>query len=115
MNGIVHVELPTPDLEKSEAFYSAVFGWEVTRLPGQDYWLWKAPDGPGGGFTTEQVVEKAGPVIYIEVADIEATLASVAGNGGATLKEKTEIGGGMGFYALFSDNVGNRVGLWSKE
>ena len=115
MNGIVHVELPTPDLEKSGAFYSAVFGWEMTPLPGQDFWLWKAPDGPGGGLMKEQVVSEAGPVIYIEVADIEAALASVAEHGGGVLKEKTEIGGGMGYYALFSDNVGNRVGLWSKD
>ena len=115
MNGIVHVELPTTDLGKSRSFYENVFGWEVTPLEGQDYWLWKAPDGPGGGFTTEKVVPETGAILYIEVEDIPSILAKIQELEGKILKDKTEIGGGMGFFAWFSDNVGNRIGLWSQK
>ena len=114
MNGIVHVELPTPDLAKSRTFYENVFGWQVTPLEGMDYWLWKAPDGPGGGFTTEKVVPEAGAILYLEVEDIPETLENIVGQGGKVLREKTEIGSDMGFFAWFADNVGNRVGLWSQ-
>jgi predicted enzyme related to lactoylglutathione lyase len=114
MNGVVHIELPTPDLEKSKAFYSAVFGWEVTAFPGGEFCMWRAPDGPGGGFMKGVAVPEAGPIIYIEVEDMPATLAKAGESGGSTLKGRTEIGGGMGFYALLADNVGNRIGIWTR-
>ncbi len=44
------------------------------------------------------------------MADIEATLAKVAAGGGRTPVPKTDIGQ-YGFFAIFADTEGNRVGL----
>lgn len=116
MHGIVHIELPSPDLEKSKSFYSEVFGWEVTAWQeSRDFMMWRAPDGPGGGFMKGDVAPVAGIMLYIEVEDIPAAMARIVENGGQAIKEKTEIGGGMGFFAVFADNVGNQLGLWSKD
>jgi uncharacterized protein len=76
-----------------------------------------AEGGPGGGF-----VEVAGnaPIpykpdsllVYVSTDDIEATLAKVESLGGKTVLAKTEIPQ-MGWWAVFSDPTGNRVGLFS--
>ena len=40
MNRFTHFELATDDLEKTAAFYRAVFGWGVYKWEGPvDYWL----------------------------------------------------------------------------
>lgn len=36
-------------------------------------------------------------------------------NGGSIHKNKSEIGGGHGYYVLFQDVNQNFIGLWSKE
>ena len=51
---------------------------------------------------------------YVQVEDIPETLAKISTLGGKVEKEKTEIGGDYGFYAIFRDPSGNRLGLWSK-
>lgn len=34
MDGVVHIEVPTMDLDGSKAFYESVFGWEVMPCEG---------------------------------------------------------------------------------
>jgi predicted enzyme related to lactoylglutathione lyase len=46
------------------------------------------------------------------VADIEGTLAKIAGAGGSTIVPKMSIGE-HGFFAQFQDSEGNRVALHS--
>jgi predicted enzyme related to lactoylglutathione lyase len=81
-----------------------------------NYTLWKAPDGPGGGFSTQsQINEKAGIYLYIEVESIEAALSKIEENGGKTTQGKTEITPEFGYYAIFTDVDGNSMGLWSQK
>jgi len=51
----------------------------------------------------------------IECEDIPAKMAQIIAAGGKQVKEKTEIGGDMGFYASFLDVNGNRLSIWSKK
>ena len=111
---ICHVELPATDLGSISDFYAKSFGWKITPM-GEGYMLWQSADEKsGGGFSTPQPGVPAAVVVYIEVDDIEASLAGVSANGGSTIMPKTEIGGDHGFMALFHDPAGNSVGLWSK-
>ncbi len=48
-------------------------------------------------------------------ADLSEPLSRVEGAGGKVLVPKTNIGEGMGYYALFIDSEGNRVGLHSMK
>jgi predicted enzyme related to lactoylglutathione lyase len=50
-------------------------------------------------------------LIYISTDDIDDSLAKVESLGGKTLLEKTPVAE-MGWYALFADPTGNRIGLW---
>ena len=113
-----HVELSTTDLRASRTFYQEIFGWRVDDVPGMDgYALFSTPDGLGGGLNARpdaDVPSAQGPILHIEVDDIEATLETIASRGGRTLLPKTRISDEFGYFALFLDNVGNRLGLWSK-
>lgn len=117
--GITHIELPTPDIAASRRFYESIFGWRFNSIPGwETYAMFTTPAGQGGGFTSGPQAEKpsaAGPILHLEVDDINAMLAQIVKAGGRVLTPKTKISDEFGFFALFLDNVGNRLGLWSRS
>ncbi|MBT7789777.1 MAG: VOC family protein [Calditrichaeota bacterium] len=115
IGAICHLELFVSSLDKSPKFYESLFGWKTS---GHDsgYLFWEDTDGFTGGFTTA-----GGPVInpaatfYIRVDNISEMLKKIARKGGTIIREKTEIGGDNGCYALFRDLSGNNVGLWAAD
>jgi len=113
-----HIELHSNDIQASRAFYEKVFGWTFQDIPGfETYAMFQTPAGLGGGIDSGPNAEapsKVGPVLHIETDDIDATLKRIEEAGGATLAPKTKISDEFGSYALFVDNVGNRLGLWSR-
>jgi uncharacterized protein len=112
---ITHIEIPAPDLDQACGFYEAVFGWTIVRDDSfPDYPMFQDGSGQaGGGFVKDaRPSTTPGIVPYINVADIEATLATVEAHGGRTVMGKTEIAPGMGSSALFADPVGNQLGLY---
>ncbi|MCZ7644826.1 MAG: VOC family protein [Planctomycetota bacterium] len=110
---ICHVEIPAPDLEKAKTFFREQFGWTIHDNLGPTYCLWSA-GGLGGGFSSEMAVVEGGLNVILAVDDIPGKLEAIARAGGKSVQGKTEIGGGHGFFALFKDPNGNRLGLWSK-
>jgi predicted enzyme related to lactoylglutathione lyase len=116
MNGICHVEIPCKDFEKIRKFYGDVFGWETQTMAEMDYAMFKAPEGPGGGFSKQaKIAPEAGVFIYIEVGDMDATLKKIETAGGKMVQPKTQISPDFGYYAVFHDIEGNMIGLWSKN
>ncbi len=112
---IVHIEIPTTDMSTSTKFYSALFGWEMNQLK-PSYTLFKTPPkGPAGGLDASLKPMDGGIIFYIEVEDIDATLLRVAEFGGETITPKTVISEEIGYYAIFKDPCGNRIGLWSQK
>ena len=111
---IVHVEIPSADQQASCDFYSGLFGWETVMIPDMDY----AGYNPGGeqtgvGFAKiDEVYQPGKVVVHVSTPDIEATLAKASGLGATTLVPKTSIPG-MGYYAIFTDPSGNRIGLYT--
>ena len=115
-NSICHVEIPTTDLGESKRFYETVFGWKVDVLPEGNYAVFSPGEGEiGGGLDPSIPVGEGGSVAYVKVEDIPAALASITDNGGSIIKDKTQISPEYGFYALFKDCCGNKLGLWSKD
>ena len=115
---IVHVEIPAGDLTAASQFYADVFDWQIdTSAP--SYPQFQAEGGPGGGFVTlgpageTAMTYKPGElIVYLDTADIDATLATVEAHGGKTILPRTEIPG-IGYWAVFEDPTGNRLGLYS--
>ena len=72
------------------------------------------PTEPGfinGGMLPRAGGATPGPVIVVDVDDIDATLEKIGGLGGSTVTAKTPVGD-MGFAAYFTDPEGNVIGLW---
>lgn len=111
---ICHIEFHTTDLQATKAFYEEIFAWTVEVFPGfETYGMFRTPDGFDAGSNADPPSDK-GPVVHIEVDDIDATLKLIEERGGKMVAPKTKISDEFGCYATFLDNVGNRVALWSK-
>jgi predicted enzyme related to lactoylglutathione lyase len=111
---IVHVEFAASDPKAAGKFYGDLFGWKIEVDPQFDYVTFATEPGPGGGFPrVDGEMYKPGDVlVYVATDDIEATLARAGSLGGKTLVPKTEIPG-TGWFAVFADPTGNRVGLFT--
>jgi predicted enzyme related to lactoylglutathione lyase len=117
---VVHFEIPFDDQERASAFYSEAFGWSLTALPEMRYVLAStgpSDDGPPSepGFINGGMLERGlpvgGPVVTVDVEDIDTALARIEDLGGGTVVAKQAVGD-MGFSAYFKDSEGNVIGLW---
>jgi uncharacterized protein len=118
---VVHFEVPFDDADRARGFYRDVFDWQIQSMPEMGYNLVSTgpqddqgmPTEPGyiGGGMLQRQDPVTKPVITLEVADIDATLAAVEKNGGGKIGEKMQVGE-MGFAAYFTDSEGNLMGLW---
>lgn len=113
MNKPVHWEIPSTDLAKSTEFYAALFGWKMQSWSG-DYVMFDVEDGIGGGIAKVDKIPEPCIDVYISVEDIPAALTLAETLGAKVERPKTEIGGGMGFYAYLRDPCGCRIGIWAK-
>ena len=73
------------------------------------------PSEPGfiNGGLLERGAPVTGPVLTLEVEDIDAALATVERLGGVTVSARQAVGE-MGFSAYFTDTEGNLMGLWQR-
>jgi predicted enzyme related to lactoylglutathione lyase len=110
---IVHIEFSAKDREAAGKFYGEIFGWKIEQMPQMNYATFDAEGGPGGGFNPLTEDSPAGTVtVYIETDDIEATLGQITARGGKMITPKTEIPA-IGWFGLFADPTGNKVGLYT--
>jgi predicted enzyme related to lactoylglutathione lyase len=121
MDKVVHIEVPADDIKRAKAFYSEIFGWQMQDIPEMNYTILQTvnvdeqqmPIEPGainGGLFQRQA-DMPHPQFFINVANIESSLAKIKDGGGEIIREKTPVGN-MGFVANFKDSEGNVVGLW---
>jgi uncharacterized protein len=116
---VVHFEIHCADLDRAEAFYRDVLGWEIQRWEGGpvDYRL--VTTGPGGepgidGALLERRGEIDGQAVIayvctVQVDDLAETERRVGEAGGAVALPRNEIPG-VGHVAYFKDTEGNIFG-----
>lgn len=114
LNTVTWWEIPTGDVAAGKAFYGAVLGWGFTSFGDDDNYagimngeeliggLYRAEADPGAPSTVR---------IYVNVPDLEATLAAAQDAGGSVLTPREEVGGDMGWWAEVADPDGRRLGL----
>ena len=112
MGRIVHVEIVAEDHNRAAEFYRAVFGWEVTPAPVPDGYL-LAATGPGEGIDgaiMSNRYQSQPTIAWIEVDDLEDTLATACAAGGDQVGEVQELPG-VGRLCYVRDTEGVLVGL----
>ena len=110
-NTVTWWELPVRDLEKAQAFYGAVFGWTFQPFAEGYKGIVNGPEMIGGLFEAPDKVGAVGVRVYVNVTDLEATLAAAEKAGGTVTVPRTEIGGDMGWWGNFTDPEGRIIGL----
>jgi predicted enzyme related to lactoylglutathione lyase len=119
--GINFFELPVKDMPRAIAFYNAVLGTNIQTMDFQGYkmgFLTQDREVASGALVNGDGYRPVsdGSVIYFDCGeDLAPCLKKAESSGGKTVVPKTEIGGGMGFFAHFLDTEGTRVGFWSKS
>ena len=112
---ISYVELNSPDLEATNAFFGKVFGWSAQPFAAPDYLVAPHGDAPGvdaGLLTSRDGQPRTVPVIRVE--DLDAVLESVAEHGGTLVVPPFVLTGvGRGCYVV--DPTGLLLGLHCYE
>ncbi len=111
---ICYLEIPANTAEVSAAFYSSIFGWKVRRR-GDGELAFDDTGGVSGTWVQESDrTPDERTRTYIMVDAIADTLERIQAAGGRVLTSRTDIGVGMGAFAVFADPVGNEFGLYEE-
>jgi predicted enzyme related to lactoylglutathione lyase len=114
---VVHFEITGKDAPKLQGYYSELFGWKIDANNPMSYGIVAREDnlnpdgiGIGGGISGGPEGYEGHVTVYVEVPDVEATLAQAERLGGTRMMgpehvmEDLEIG-------LFSDPEGHVIGV----
>jgi uncharacterized protein len=111
---ICYLEIPAKTGEASADFYSSIFGWKI-RKRGDGAIAFDDPGGVSGTWVKEgDYTADERTRTYIMVDNITDSLKKIEASGGRVLTPRTDIGTGMGAFAIFADPVGNEFGLYEE-
>jgi predicted enzyme related to lactoylglutathione lyase len=111
---IVHIEFLSADFGRTAAFYDELFGWRTQQNAAASYMKLEGAEGATAGWVRADMSQSPGPLPYLQVDDLAATLAKIEASGGRVLARRLPFAGG-GEVALFADPDGNVVGLWMRK
>lgn len=123
MNRVVHFEIHADDPERAKSFYSALFGWKITRWDGPiEYWLIdtgpKTDQGIDGGMLRRSApIDGQAVIAYVCTIDcekIETTMTTAQQLGAIITLPKTAIPG-VGWMAYLKDTEGNIFGIMQSD
>ncbi|MBY4894653.1 VOC family protein [Rhodobacteraceae bacterium N5(2021)] len=103
---IDYIEFTSPELEKTQAFFTEAFGWSYVDY-GPDY---KDIQGAGLGGGVERGPLRA-PLPVLKADDLEAMLARVKAAGAEITQEIFEFPGGRRFQ--FREPGGTEMAVWT--
>ncbi|ADZ90127.1 VOC family protein [Marinomonas mediterranea] len=112
-------EIPATDLDRAVNFYSRIFDLtiETMEMPEMKMGLFPYENQPTVGVIIQGegcVPSSSGVTVYLNAGeDLQIVLSKVESNGGKVLLPKTPHADESGFFALFLDTEGNRLGLHS--
>lgn len=108
---LAYVELPVADSEASAEFFSAAFGWELTRF-GPTY-AGTMGQGTDLGLQGDAAEAPAAPLPGLQVEDLEAALVAVEAAGGIVIRPIFAFPGGRRFH--FREPGGNELTVFVYE
>ncbi|TYA84431.1 VOC family protein [Seonamhaeicola marinus] len=120
MNSFVSIfEIPATDISRAINFYKETLGVQIERLdfPGMEMGLFPYQDQmvtgvimKGEGFEPST----SGVTIYLNAGDnLQPVLDKIEMHGGKVIIPKTPHADESGYFAIFHDSEGNKIGLHS--
>jgi len=112
-------EIPATDISRAINFYKEILGVDIKKLdfPGMEMGLFPYQDQMVTGVIMKgkgYEPSASGVTIYLNGGDnLQTILNKVAGNGGKIMIPKTPHADESGFFAIFHDSEGNKIGLHS--
>jgi predicted enzyme related to lactoylglutathione lyase len=111
---IIHVEWKSANFARTSEFYARVFKWKTEQNGSGSYMKLDEADGPSVGWVRADLVQAPGPITFLSVDDLAATLDEIENAGGRVLVRSLPFAGG-GEIALFADPDDNVLGLWRRK
>ncbi|MEO0649143.1 MAG: VOC family protein [Planctomycetota bacterium] len=108
--------VPPEETAAVRDFYAAVAGWtihEVDMGGYADYAMLDASGQPAAGVCHAQGVNATMPpqwILYVHIADLDASLAQVTANGGKVIVPERSMGDAR--FAVIQDPAGAMIGLY---
>jgi uncharacterized protein len=121
MNSPGFFEIQADDPERAIGFYTAIFGWSFTKVPGLpiDYWLIQTENMRGG--LLQRPASAPPPrsgtnayVVSMQVADFDASAKLILKNGGQVALDKFAVPGTC-WQGYFLDPEANTFGLFQVD
>lgn len=120
MNNLISiVEIPVTDFSRAVAFYEGILNLTIEEAEMEGSRMGVLPAASG---SVNVVLVKGadyrptgdGSVVYLNGGDdLQPMLDNVKSHGGKVLVPKTQISPEMGWFAIFTDTEGNKLGLHS--
>lgn len=117
---VVHFEILGKDANRTQSYYSELFGWKVEPLPFENPTQYGTVQrdgntnaegaGIGGGIGSAPDGYDGHVTFYVEVRDVEAALAKAERLGGTRTMGPDQVPEGP-VIGLFRDPDGNTVGV----
>ncbi|MRH87346.1 VOC family protein [Nocardia sp. SYP-A9097] len=112
------VDLATPDINASKAFYGELFGWKANVSPDPQYGgytMFTLGDTEGNEVAAAMPIMMEGQppawTTYINVLDVDATAKAVQAAGGQLFMEPMDVPE-QGRMAVFADTTGAALAAW---
>ena len=112
------VEIPTTEFERAVKFYSSVLNLDLQKLDFGKEKMACFPNGEGAlAYAPNFEPSKNGVLVSFNAEkDLDSTIERIKENGGRLVQPKTKIETeGRGYFALFIDCEGNKLGLYGDE
>ena len=109
------VEIPAENMERAVKFYNALLGLELEILDFGAEKMACFPNDEGAiSMAPDFNPSRDGVLVSLNMEDgLDRALSTLVEMGGEILKPKTKIEAeGRGYFALFLDSEGNKVGLY---
>jgi len=121
-HSIQNFQIPVTDFERALAFYNQLMGYELQTMEygGARLGIFRFDQngGVGGNIIKSEGLAPSdqGTMVYLHAGDdLQPYLDRCETAGGQVVFEKTALGPNMGFFAIFKDTEGNKVGLYSTD
>jgi predicted enzyme related to lactoylglutathione lyase len=111
---IVHVEWPSTNLERTVAFYEALFGWSFDVKEGVAFCRNTVNHIGAFVLVVDLPAASSWPKVFVAVTTIDEAFRHVTANGGSVVEPRQRLPN-IGWQAKVKDPDGNVVGLIEYE